>query len=90
MNEHAHNWIANSGRGGPPIYKTSPNGPRAPRTMHVRCDVCGARTWLTEPQWSALPRGEIINPHVMPNVEEPKPDFDEMNRALTGGERSDG
>lgn len=58
MDEHAHSWIANSGRGGEPVYKTSPNGPRAPLTMHVRCDSCGARTWLTRQQWEALPEFE--------------------------------
>jgi hypothetical protein len=51
MDEHTHSWIANSGRGGEPAYKPGPNGPRAPHVMHVRCDGCGARTWLTRAEW---------------------------------------
>lgn len=28
-------------------------------------------------------RGEIVNPHVVPHVEEPKPDFEAMRRATS-------
>jgi hypothetical protein len=52
MTDCNHKWIANSGNGGPPEFK--PN-----RTMgceplvHVQCEACGARTWMTEEQWDA-------------------------------------
>ena len=28
--------------------------------------------------------GDIVNPHVLPHAEEPKPDFEAMNRLIRG------
>lgn len=48
-----HIWIANSGQGGGPEFRLNRMMSAKP-LMHVRCDVCGCRTWFTEEQWEAL------------------------------------
>lgn len=30
------------------------------------------------------PQGEVVNPHVLPHVAEPQPDFDEMKETIEG------
>ena len=44
-----HEWVSNSGKGGDPRFKLSPGGHYL--LAHVRCSLCGDRTWLTESQW---------------------------------------
>lgn len=35
--------------------------------------------------FSPKPVGEIINTHVVPNVQEPRPDYNAMQRLIDGG-----
>jgi hypothetical protein len=49
----SHVWVANSGRGGEPVYRRRSLGRVA--TMHVMCSRCHARTWFTPEGWDALP-----------------------------------
>lgn len=53
----AHYWIPNSGRGGEPQFKVNRQLSNKP-TMHVKCSLCGARTWFTEAQYLAIPASE--------------------------------
>ena len=47
MEDCKHVWVSNSGMGDKPIFtKNSQMGPVP--LMHVRCEKCGCRTWLTE------------------------------------------
>ena len=48
-----HQWIANSGKGGEPVYKLNSQMGRKP-IMHARCSRCGDRTWFTADQWEIL------------------------------------
>ncbi len=48
-----HTWASNSGKGGKPEFKKNSQMSNDP-LMHVRCEECGARTWLTEQQWVEL------------------------------------
>lgn len=55
MNDECqHVWIANSGQGGKPDFRMNRHMSSEP-LMHVKCDRCNARTWLTEGQWYAMP-----------------------------------
>lgn len=47
-----HIWVANSGRGGEPDFRLNRQMSNEP-LMHVKCSICGDRTWLTEAQWLA-------------------------------------
>lgn len=63
-------WIANSGRGGKPEFRPNRQMSNHP-LMHVKCSLCGARTWLTEGQWnehvkSTLKRKEGYGPKNLP------------------------
>jgi len=51
--ECEHEWVSNSGRGGEPIFKENGNMSTS-AVMHVKCDKCGARTWLSEDDWNLL------------------------------------
>lgn len=44
----AHVWTANSGKGGEPSFNIRMGGDPV---MHVRCNHCGTRTFLTREQW---------------------------------------
>lgn len=48
-----HIWVANSGKGGDPDYRPNRLWSAVP-IMHVRCEICNARTWKTREQWEAL------------------------------------
>lgn len=54
MDDCRHRWIANSGQGGPPVFKINRQMSDKP-LMHVRCSACGCRTWLTKKQWDDIP-----------------------------------
>jgi hypothetical protein len=43
-------WVANSGKGGKPEFTLNRQMSSKP-LMHVKCEKCGARTWLNEYQW---------------------------------------
>lgn len=48
--ECKHKWIANSGRGGKPEFR--PNRQMSTELlMHVTCETCNVRTWMTAAQW---------------------------------------
>lgn len=54
MNEECnHVWVSNSGKGGEPEFKVNLQLSTAP-LMHVMCEKCGARTWMTEGQWNGF------------------------------------
>ena len=59
-----HVWIANSGRGGQPDFRTNRQMASVP-IMHVECRTCGTRTWFTDQQWAAL--DEVPPGTPMPN-----------------------
>lgn len=46
-----HQWVANSGQGGLPVFKPTASYNSA---MHVMCSICGSRTWFTETDWDAV------------------------------------
>lgn len=48
-----HIWVSNSGEGGKPEFKLFSHLSATP-TMHVKCEVCNCRTWMTQAQWQAL------------------------------------
>lgn len=48
--ECPHYWISNSGRGGDPEFKKNRQMGSTP-VMHVKCQRCGDRTWLTSHQF---------------------------------------
>ncbi len=48
-----HVWVANSGRGGEPVFKINRQMHGSP-IMHAKCSVCGDRTWFTVSQWAAV------------------------------------
>lgn len=53
--ECKHKWIANSGSGGEPEFR--PNRQMSPEPlMHVTCEKCNARTWMTAAQWEEAER----------------------------------
>lgn len=54
----AHAWVANTGRGGEPIYRLNRMMNASP-LMHVQCGKCNARTWFTEAQWKAMPSEKL-------------------------------
>lgn len=49
-----HYWIPNSGLGGDPEFRLNRQMSTEP-LMHVMCEKCKCRTWLTEKQWNAIP-----------------------------------
>jgi hypothetical protein len=51
-----HYWIPNSGQGGEPVFRPNRQMSVEP-IMHVRCELCGERTWFTEKQWNNIPAG---------------------------------
>lgn len=53
-----HSWIANSGRGGEPVFKRN-HLMESKFLMHVHCYQCNARTWLTREQWVGLPTSDL-------------------------------
>lgn len=55
MNECNHYWIPNSGRGGEPDFRLNRMMHPTEPLMHVRCSLCGTRTWVTKEQWAAIP-----------------------------------
>lgn len=50
-----HYWIANSGYGGEPVFKTNRTMSMYEPIMHVKCLPCGCRTWFSKKQWNDLP-----------------------------------
>jgi hypothetical protein len=54
--ECEHEWIANSGRGGEPVFTRQQIVAGDTPVMHVACSKCNTRTWFTEAKWHALPR----------------------------------
>lgn len=50
-NRCEHKWVANSGKGGEPVFRRNNQMGRNP-IMHVRCSACGDRTWFTYEQWN--------------------------------------
>lgn len=54
MIECNHKWISNSGEGGEPEFRLNPQIAHEP-VMHIECERCGARTWVTKVQWYAIP-----------------------------------
>lgn len=54
----AHYWEPTS-RGGQPVFKLQPFGPREP-ACHAKCAYCGDRTWFTEKQWWGMPAVQKI------------------------------
>jgi len=51
MNDECmHFWVANSGKGGDPVFKENRQLSEI-STMHVKCEKCGARTWISEDDW---------------------------------------
>lgn len=54
MADCAHYWIPNGGRGGEPEFRPNRQMSAFP-LMHVKCSLCGDRTWFTEAQWQAIP-----------------------------------
>lgn len=54
----SHVWVANGGRGGTPDFRANRQMSAEP-LLKVACRTCGARTWLTEKQWNALPHGPL-------------------------------
>lgn len=47
-----HVWLANSGRGGEPDFRLN-RMMWFGEKMHVLCEVCGCRTWLSPEEWLA-------------------------------------
>lgn len=47
-----HTWISNSGAGGAPVFRVYDSGPKR---MHVKCEHCNSRAWMTEDEWNLLP-----------------------------------
>ena len=45
-----HLWIANSGKGGAPDFRINRNMSPYP-LMHVQCEKCNDRTWLSQRNW---------------------------------------
>ena len=50
----AHLWVSNSGRGGEPVFRRNRTMGPDP-LMHVKCDKCNNRTWMTQKQWQDIP-----------------------------------
>ncbi len=50
----AHYWIPNGGAGGEPEFRANRQMSPDP-LMHVKCSLCGDRTWFTQEQWQAIP-----------------------------------
>lgn len=48
-----HEWVANSGAGGTPVFNMNRQMSTEP-VMHVTCARCNARTWMTALQWAAV------------------------------------
>lgn len=48
-----HLWIANSGRGGAPNFRTNRQMSPFP-LMHVQCEKCNDRTWVNQKYWYSL------------------------------------
>lgn len=49
-----HVWVGNSGKGGAPEWRQN-RQMWAGLRMHVKCELCHARTWMSQDQWKALP-----------------------------------
>lgn len=47
VSECNHKWIANSGQGGEPSFKGRDS------LMHVKCEKCNGRTWMTQMMWES-------------------------------------
>lgn len=45
-----HLWIANTGKGGRPDFRINRQMSPFP-LMHVQCEKCNGRTWLTKKNW---------------------------------------
>jgi len=45
-----HRWVSNSGRGGVPDFRVNRQLALEP-IMHIACEKCHARTWMTQSQW---------------------------------------
>ena len=69
-----HQWVSNSGVGGEPDFRMS-RQMSAVALMHVKCFVCGDRTWFTKQQWEALPYTSTESPDAKPS-ESPTPRTD--------------
>ena len=48
--ECKHRWVANSGRGGEPLFKMN-RQMAVGLIMYVKCSKCDARTWLDPKAW---------------------------------------
>lgn len=46
-----HVWVSNSGKGGMPEFRRNRQMSYTP-TMHVMCNRCKGRTWLTNDSWN--------------------------------------
>lgn len=69
MGECNHIWIANSGRGGEPVFKPNRYMGREP-LMHVKCSLCNQRTWVTEEQWRLAIPVDDPEPCLPPHYED--------------------
>ena len=55
MSECKQKWVANSGKGGEPQFTLNKQMGSIP-SMHVKCDCCGCRTWISKATWIASQR----------------------------------
>lgn len=63
MDECEHKWVANSGEGGEPVFKTNRHMAFMP-TMHVKCSVCNDRTWMSLATWEQYVRNHVMRPRL--------------------------